>query len=314
MPAAKLPIADFRTQADWHTYLGKLTPAQLKKVAAALNRILRTEFRLNTKKPAAELLEDVKKLYSVNNNTRLLEIVKGIDADQLPQPSQNLPKPTKKQIAAGKEADKARVRKVIEERVSKAKEDMKQAEITKKEVEIPNLTYKLTNEYYEKLTDKQQKDLEKQVLLSIDQEVIGAYTSEMIKKLVVKLAFEKGIFVYEKPKPKTEDEDKADFFGNMRGIDTKKMESLASQDKRRVKEQKQYDKAVEKTKQKGTITRAIARIGKSNPKFQSKKAQIQASAELINSRLNPKTKQMERSSVLSARKYRQLFGMSEITK
>jgi hypothetical protein len=131
MPAAKLPIADFRTQSDWHAYLGKLTHAQLKKVAAALNRILRTEFRLNTKKPATELIEDVKKLYSVNNNTKLLEIVKGIDADQLPQPSQNLPKPTKKQVAAGKEVDKARVRKVIEERVSKAREDMKQAEIKK---------------------------------------------------------------------------------------------------------------------------------------------------------------------------------------
>lgn len=122
MPAAKLPVADFRTQSDWHAYLGKLTPAQLKKVAAALNKILRTEFRLNTKKPAAELIEDVKKLYSVNNNSKLLEIVKGISADELPQPSQNLPKPSKKQVAAGKEADKTRIRKVIEERVSKAKE------------------------------------------------------------------------------------------------------------------------------------------------------------------------------------------------
>jgi len=103
MPASKLPIADFRTQSQWHEYLGKLTPAQLKKVAAALNRILRVEFRLNTKKPTADLMEDIKKLYSVNNNTKLLEIVKGIDADELPQPSQNLPKPTKKQL---EDADK----------------------------------------------------------------------------------------------------------------------------------------------------------------------------------------------------------------
>ena len=132
MPAAKLPVADFRTQADWHAYLGKLTATQLKKVATALNKILRTEFRLNTKKPAAELIEDVKKLYSVNNNTKLLEIVKQISADELPQPSQNLPKPTKKQAAAAKEAEKSRVRKVIEERVSKAKEEAKQAEIKKK--------------------------------------------------------------------------------------------------------------------------------------------------------------------------------------
>ena len=137
MPAAKLPVADFRTQADWHAYLGKLTATQLKKVATALNKILRTEFRLNTKKPAAELIEDVKKLYSVNNNTKLLEIVKQISADELPQPSQNLPKPTKKQAAAAKEAEKSRVRKVIEERVSKAKEEAKQAEIKKKKVEIP---------------------------------------------------------------------------------------------------------------------------------------------------------------------------------
>jgi hypothetical protein len=105
MPAAKLPIADFRTQSQWHTYLGKLTPAQLKKVAATLNRILRIEFRLNTKKPAAELVEDIKKLYSVNNATKLLEIVKGIDADELPQPSQNIPKPTKKQASMGSEKD-----------------------------------------------------------------------------------------------------------------------------------------------------------------------------------------------------------------
>ena len=135
MPAPKLPVADFRTQSDWHAYLGKLTATQLKKVAAALNKILRTEYRLNTKKPAAELIEDVKKLYSVNNNSKLLEIVKGISADELPQPSQNLPKPTKKQAAAAKEADKVRVRKVIEERVSKAKEEAKQAEIKKKREE-----------------------------------------------------------------------------------------------------------------------------------------------------------------------------------
>jgi hypothetical protein len=115
MPVAKLPIADFRTQAQWHAYLGKLTPAQLKKVAAALNRILRIEFRLNTKKPAADLMEDIKKLYSVNNATKLLEIVKSIDADELPQPSQNLPKPTKKQAAASKEVDKAEIKKKSEE-------------------------------------------------------------------------------------------------------------------------------------------------------------------------------------------------------
>jgi hypothetical protein len=108
MPA-KLPIADFKTQAEWHAYLDKLKPAQLKKVSSALNKILRTEFKLDTKKPATQLLEDVKKLYSVNNSSKLLEIVKGIPADDLPQPSQNLPKPTKKQSITAKQAEKKRL-------------------------------------------------------------------------------------------------------------------------------------------------------------------------------------------------------------
>ena len=102
MPTSKLPIANFRTQTEWHSYLGKLTPAQLKKVASALNKILRTEFKLNTKKSTLELLEDIKKLYSVNNSSKLLEIVKGIPADDLPQPSENLAKPTKQQIKLSK--------------------------------------------------------------------------------------------------------------------------------------------------------------------------------------------------------------------
>lgn len=159
MPAAKLPIAEFRTQSQWHEYLGKLTAAQLKKVAAALNRILRIEFRLNTKKPTADLMEDIKRLYSVNNNTKLLEIVKGIDADELPQPSQNLPKPTKKQVAAGKEVDKARVRKVIEERVSKAKleEEQKKEQARLEQERMKKEQARLEEERKKKVVIKKQE-------------------------------------------------------------------------------------------------------------------------------------------------------------
>ena len=97
----KLPVANFKSQSEWLDYLAKLTPPQTKKVATALNRILRTEYRLNTKKTHSELLEDIKRLYSVNNNTKLLQLVNGIEPNDLPQP-----KPTKKQAA---EARKARL-------------------------------------------------------------------------------------------------------------------------------------------------------------------------------------------------------------
>ena len=108
MPA-KLPIADFKSQEDWHAYLKKLTPTQLKKIAIALNNILKTEFKLNVKKSTSELLEDIKSLYSVNNSTKLLQLVKGIAAEDLPQPSQNIPKPTKKQILKSLEIERNRI-------------------------------------------------------------------------------------------------------------------------------------------------------------------------------------------------------------
>ena len=132
MPA-KLPVANFKTQSEWLDYLAKLTPAQTKKVATALNKILRTEYRLNTKKAHTELLEDIKRLYSVNNNTKLLELVNGIEAEDLPQPSSNLAKPTKKQAAESARLEGERKAKKLESakvKVAEAKQrrEARQAE------------------------------------------------------------------------------------------------------------------------------------------------------------------------------------------
>ena len=132
MPA-KLPVANFKTQSEWLDYLAKLTPAQTKKVATALNKILRTEYRLNIKKAHSELLEDIKRLYSVNNNTKLLQLVNGIEAEDLPQPSSNVPKPTKKQAAESARLEGERKAKKLESaklKVAEAKQrrEARQAE------------------------------------------------------------------------------------------------------------------------------------------------------------------------------------------
>jgi hypothetical protein len=260
MPA-KLPIADFKTQAEWHSYLDMLKPTQLKKVSSALNKILRKEFKLDTKKPATELLADVKKLYSVNNSTKLLEIVKGIPAEDLPQPSQNLPKPTKKQDIIAKEAEK--------------------------------------KNNIDELTPTQLRNLKMELL--DDENQIYEYSPYIEqRKLLTNLAIEKGLIRVEKPtkqKKKTQTELITDLLTQIEksNINKSKIDKLATQDLRRVKEQKQYERAVERDIQKGTISRAIKRIGKENPKFASKDIQILASAEMRNMYLQPKNRQQKRT-------------------
>ena len=100
MPA-KFPVANFKSQSEYHQYLESLTHTQLKKVATALNKILRKEYLLSTKKPKDELLADVKRLYSFNSESKLLTLINsmGIDTEELPGPSMNVRKPTKKQAA-----------------------------------------------------------------------------------------------------------------------------------------------------------------------------------------------------------------------
>ena len=43
----KLPIANFKTQAEWHIYLDSLNYSQLKKISLALNKILRIDYKLD---------------------------------------------------------------------------------------------------------------------------------------------------------------------------------------------------------------------------------------------------------------------------
>lgn len=99
-PKAKIPEAKFKTQAEWHAYLDSLTHPQLKKVSNALNKILRVDYRLNTKKTKEELLADVKRLYSVNNAEKLMLTIRGIDKDELPKPPAPKPKKLTKQAEA----------------------------------------------------------------------------------------------------------------------------------------------------------------------------------------------------------------------
>jgi len=97
-PKAKMPEAKFKNEAEWHSYLESLTHPQLKKVSTTLNKILRTEYRLDTKKTKTELLADVKRLYTVNNAEKLILTIREIDKNEMPKPPEPKPKkPTKQE-------------------------------------------------------------------------------------------------------------------------------------------------------------------------------------------------------------------------
>ena len=128
----KIPEPKFKTQAEWHAYLDSLTYPQLKKVSASLNKVLRVDYRLDTKKTQADLLADVKKLYSVNNVEKLILAVRGIDKDELPKPKP--PAPTKKEKQAGQVAEFMGGMKDMSEQVKKTADVKPKSKVEEKKM------------------------------------------------------------------------------------------------------------------------------------------------------------------------------------
>jgi len=246
-PKAKMPEAKFKNEAEWHSYLESLTHPQLKKVSNTLNKVLRVDYRLNTKKTQAELLADVKRLYTVNNAEKLILAVRGIDKDELPKPPEPKPRQTgKKQAEAvagfmsGMQSKAAEVEKTKD--VKPMTEEQKQKEKIKK-------------------IEKQIKEVEFEIYKE-NKDAFQFYSPELLRKLIDRKMVEKGYIEPEiiEPEKELSANEFLDFIEQKGAKLTKAMEKQKKEDEKFMNDKKIYDRAIAKYIKSGKISRAVTPI------------------------------------------------------
>jgi hypothetical protein len=144
MPPKTIDVSSIKTRAEFHAYLGKLTHAQLKKVARELNKTLKKELLIDTKKSHSDLLAEIKQKISFNNDFGTLDVFKmAVKTGPLPSPKEE------------KKPSKAAVKKKIVENINKARSE--QGLEPYKPPRKPRTTKKTTEPIVEGATGPSQK-------------------------------------------------------------------------------------------------------------------------------------------------------------
>ena len=99
---SKIPYPEFNTDDEFEDYLKSLTHPVLKKVARIVNKIMRNS-KFDVSQSQKDLLAEMLRRFNYDDNKDFFDVPVFIEKGDLPRPSMNLKKPTKKQL---KEAQK----------------------------------------------------------------------------------------------------------------------------------------------------------------------------------------------------------------